>query len=128
MENNSRKSRDLVGKLAQRQPKKGSTYSSQGKKKKEDEVADDEDEDDEDDDEDDDDDAVRTSVSQNRVTATLRTEELFPSTQYIFLSPHIRWLTTWMGEDSEGQHATMCRAQLVSLLPARPHHGLQSFQ
>jgi hypothetical protein len=47
---------------------------SQGKKEKGDEVADDED--------DDDDDAVRTSVSQNRVTATLCTEELFLSTQY----------------------------------------------
>ncbi len=45
---------------------------SQGKKKKGDEVADDED----------DDDAVRTNVSQDRVTWTLCTEELFFSTQY----------------------------------------------
>ncbi len=41
----------------------------QGKKKKGDEV--------------DDDDAVRTSVSQDRVTATLCTKKLFLSTQYI---------------------------------------------
>ncbi len=40
--------------------------------KKGDEVADDED-----------DDAVRTNVSQDRVTVTLYTEELFLSTQYI---------------------------------------------
>jgi hypothetical protein len=40
--------------------------------KKGDEVADDED-----------DDAVRTSVSQDRVTATLCTEELFLITQYM---------------------------------------------
>jgi hypothetical protein len=43
---------------------------SQGKKKKKDEIASDED------------DAVRTSVSQDRVTATLCTEELFLSTRY----------------------------------------------
>ncbi len=57
---------------------KGSTFLptlSQGKKKKGDEVADDEDEDD--------DDAVKTSVSQDQVTATLCTEELFLSTQCI---------------------------------------------
>jgi hypothetical protein len=41
-------------------------------KKKGDEIADDED-----------DDAVRTSVSQDRVTATLCTEESFLSTQYL---------------------------------------------
>jgi hypothetical protein len=52
---------------------------SQDKKKKGDEVADDED-----------DDAVRTSMSQDRVTATLCTEELFVSPQYIKLSPQIR--------------------------------------
>ncbi len=53
---------------------------SQGRKKKGDEVADDED-----------DDAVRTSMSQDRVTATLCTEELLVSPQYIKLSPQIRW-------------------------------------
>jgi hypothetical protein len=42
---------------------------SQGKKEKGDEVADDED-----------DDAVRTGLSQDRMTATLCTEELFLST------------------------------------------------
>jgi hypothetical protein len=38
----------------------------------------------------DDDDLVRTSVSQNRVTVTMCTEESFLRTQYILLSPHIR--------------------------------------
>ncbi len=47
---------------------------SQGKKKKRDDVADDED-----------DHAVRTTVSEDRMTATLCTEELFLSTQYIVL-------------------------------------------
>ncbi len=42
----------------------------QGKKKKRDEAADD-------------DDAVRTSVSQDRVTVTMCTEQLFLSAQYI---------------------------------------------
>ncbi len=45
---------------------------SQSKKKKEDEV-----------DDENDDDVVRTSVSQDRVTAPLCTVELFPYTQYI---------------------------------------------
>ncbi len=45
---------------------------SQAKIKKRDDVADDED-----------DDAVRTSVSQDKVTATLYTEELFLCTQLI---------------------------------------------
>jgi hypothetical protein len=45
---------------------------SQGKKKKGDEI-----------DDEDDDDAVRTSVSHNRLTAILYTEELFLSTQYM---------------------------------------------
>jgi hypothetical protein len=39
--------------------------------------------------EDDDDDVVRTSVSQDRVTATLCPEELFLCTQHIKLSTHI---------------------------------------
>jgi hypothetical protein len=52
-------------------PKKVQLTFSQGKKKKGDEVED----------EDDDDDVVRTSVSQDRVTATLCTEELFLYTQ-----------------------------------------------
>jgi hypothetical protein len=37
------------------------------------------------DDDDDDDDEVRTSVSQNRGTATLCTKEFFLSTRYIWL-------------------------------------------
>ncbi len=35
---------------------------------------------------DDDDDAIRTSVLQNRVTATLCTEELFLRTEYIYIA------------------------------------------
>jgi hypothetical protein len=45
---------------------------SQGKKKKGDEV-----------DDEDNDDVVSTGVSQDRVTPTLCTEELFPCTKYI---------------------------------------------
>jgi hypothetical protein len=52
--------------------KKAQLSLSQGKREKGDEVADDED-----------DDAVKTSVSQDRVTVTLFNEELFLSTQYI---------------------------------------------
>ncbi len=69
---------------------------SQRKKKKEDEVADDED----------DDDAVRTSVSQDRVTVTLCTEALFLSTQYIAIPAyqmvnHVGW-----GQNMVSQHDT----------------------
>jgi hypothetical protein len=54
---------------------------SQGKEKEGDEVEDDDD---------DDDDMVRTSVSKDRVTATLCNEELFLRTQYsIYRFPHI---------------------------------------
>ncbi len=70
--------RDLVRKLAYWQPKKGLLTLSQGKETKGHEVADVED----------DDDAVRTSVSQDRVTAALCTEELFLSTQYIALTAY----------------------------------------
>jgi hypothetical protein len=52
--------------------KKGQLTLFQGKMKKGDDVADD-----------DDDYAVRTSVSQDRVTVTLCTEELFLRTQYM---------------------------------------------
>jgi hypothetical protein len=51
--------------------KKGQLTISQCKMKKGDDVADD------------DDDAVRTTLTQDRVTATLCTEELFLRTQYI---------------------------------------------
>ncbi len=56
---------------------------SQGQEEEGDEVADNEDYDD----------VVRTSVSQDQVIATLCTEELFFSTEYIQLSPRIRWST-----------------------------------
>ncbi len=71
LENNSRKPRDLVRKLAYCLPtvKKVQLTLSKGKMKKGDEVADDED-----------DDVVRTSMSQDQVTATLCTDELFLST------------------------------------------------
>jgi hypothetical protein len=49
---------------------------SQEKKKKGDEVADSED----------DDAVVRTNLSQDRVTATLFTEEMFLSTQYTYIA------------------------------------------
>ncbi len=66
MENNSTKPRDLTENRHSGGLKKGQLTLSQGKMKKGDDVADYND-----------DDAVRTSVSQERVTATLRTEELF---------------------------------------------------
>jgi hypothetical protein len=50
------------------------------------------------DDDDDDDDAVRTSGSQDQVTVTLCIEELFPRTQYILLSPHIRQVKLGKGK------------------------------
>jgi hypothetical protein len=58
LESNSRKPRDLTEKLAYWEPKKVQHALSQGRKKKEDEI-----------DDEDDDDVVRTSVSQDRVTA-----------------------------------------------------------
>jgi hypothetical protein len=73
LEKNSRKQRDLLGKLASvHSLKMVLLILSQGKKKKGGEVADDED-----------DDAVRTSVSQDRVTAALCTKEWFLSNHYI---------------------------------------------
>ncbi len=54
--------------------------------------------------EDNDDDAVRTSVSQNRETATLCTEELFIRTQYI--TRYIRPVKTCGGKEMYGQHNT----------------------
>jgi hypothetical protein len=72
LENNSRKPRDLVKTRHSDSLKKGQLTLSQGKMKKEDDAADDEDND-----------AVRTSVSPDQVTATMCTEELFLSNQYI---------------------------------------------
>jgi hypothetical protein len=77
-ENNSRKTRGLTKNRYSDSPKKGQPMLSHGKMKKGDDVADD-----------DDDDAVRTSVSQDQVTATMCTEELLLRPQYIQLSPHI---------------------------------------
>jgi hypothetical protein len=71
LENNSSKPRDLVENWHRDGLKKVQLTLSKGKKKKEDEVGDE-----------DDDDAVRTSVSQDRVTATLCTEKWFLSTHY----------------------------------------------
>ncbi len=53
-----------------------------------------------------DDDEVRTSMSQNQVTATLRTEELFLRTQYIYLSPHISQVKMLGGGGIDSQHDT----------------------
>jgi hypothetical protein len=70
-------------------------FFSQGKKKKEDEV-----------DDEDDDDVARTSVPQDRATATLCTEGFFLSTQYIQVSPHIRWSTIRGGGNGECGQST----------------------
>ncbi len=70
---------------------------SQGKKKKGDEVDDDEG----------DDDAVKTSFSQDQVTATLCTEELFFSIQYT-CSPAYKMVNHVGGED--GQYDTFGRS------------------
>ncbi len=72
LENNSRKPRDLTKNRYSDSLKKGHLTLSQGKMKKGDDVADDND-----------DDALKTSVSQDRVTVALCTEELFLRTQYI---------------------------------------------
>ncbi len=75
MENDSRKPRDLSKNRHIDSLKKGQlTLSGYDEKEREDDVT-----------LDDDVDAVRTSVSQNRVTAALCTEELFLSTHYIQL-------------------------------------------
>jgi hypothetical protein len=70
--------------------------------KKGDDVADDED-----------DDAVRTSVSQDRVTVPLCTEELFIRTQNIWLSPHIRQVKCGRGEDTDSQHCSLSLWRVV---------------
>ncbi len=79
MENNSRKPRDLLKNLHRDSLKKSQVTLSQGMLKKGDVIVD----------ADADDDEVRTSALQNRVTATLCTEEFFLSTLYTKLSPHI---------------------------------------
>ncbi len=68
---------------------KGQLTLSLGKMKKGDDVDDDHDG------------AVRTGVSQDRVTAILCTEELFLGIQYIALSLHIRQVKMW-GEGGYG--------------------------
>jgi hypothetical protein len=67
-----------------------------------------------------DDDVLRTSVSQNRVTVTLCTEELFLRTHYIYLSPHIRQVKMCSGKETEGQHDKWSGPSWVSHLPAVP--------
>jgi hypothetical protein len=109
---------DLVGILAKWQPTKIQLTLSQSKKKNGDKVTDDEDADDY---------VVRTSVSQDRVTGTLYTKELFLSTQYIFnVALPAYHIVNYLGaEDTNGQHNTFGRPSWVSHLPAIPHHGLQ---
>ncbi len=75
LENNSRKPRDLVRDRHSDSLNRVQLSLSKGKMNKGDEVADDKDYD-----------AVRTGVSQDRVTAKLCTEEFFLSTQH--LTPH----------------------------------------
>ncbi len=77
LENNSRNPRYKSDNWHIDSQEKVQLTLSQGKKKG-DEVKDE-----------DDDDAERTSVSQDRVTAKLYSEELFPWTQYFYLSLHI---------------------------------------
>jgi hypothetical protein len=72
LENISRKPRDWIENRHSDSLRKGQLNLFQGKMKKGDDV------------DDDDDDAMRTSVSHDRMTATLCMEELFP-----YRSPHI---------------------------------------
>ncbi len=70
-ENNSRMPRDQVKKWHSNSLKKFNLLFLRVRRRKGDKIADDED-----------DDAVKTSVSQDRVTAVLCAKELFLSTQY----------------------------------------------
>jgi hypothetical protein len=72
--------------------------------KKGDEVVDDED-----------DDVVRTSMSQDQVTATLCTDELFLSTQYIS-SPHISESSNVRG-GGHGQSTRYIQQYLLDFTP-----------
>jgi hypothetical protein len=68
---------------------------------------------------DDDDDAVRTSVSQNRVTATMWTEEFFLKTQYYIVLPSYKPGKSVGGRNGwSTRHLETC--QLGSQLPANP--------
>jgi hypothetical protein len=90
----------------------------QVKMRKRDEIADDED-----------DDAVRTSVSQDHVIATLCSEELFLSTQYtVYSSPHIseRSIMRRGGYGRSMQHIQ--RSQLSFTPPSWISIGLQGFR
>jgi hypothetical protein len=89
-------------------PKKVQLTLSYGKKKKGDEV--------EDGDDDDDEDVVRTSASQDRVTAALSTEELFLCTQYIALSKYQSG-KTWMGGGCYGQWTQHSTGGQLGLTP-----------
>jgi hypothetical protein len=60
----------------------------------------------------DDDDAVRTSVSQNRVTATMWTEEFFLKTQYYIVLPSYKPGKS-VGGGTDGQHDTWKRTSWV---------------
>jgi hypothetical protein len=71
-ENNSSKTRDLVKNRQSYSLKKCQLTLSRGKMEKGDDVADD-----------DDGDALRTNVSQDRVTMTMCTVELFLMTRYV---------------------------------------------
>ncbi len=73
LENNSRKTRGLTKSSHSQSINKGQITLSQGMEKNRDVVAVD-------------DDAVRTSVSQNQVTATLCTKQPFLRTQYIYIA------------------------------------------
>jgi hypothetical protein len=109
LENISRKPRDLTKNRHSDSLKKGELTLSQGMIKKGDDVK-----------VDDSHNAVRTSVLQNRVTATLCTKELFLQTQYILLPSHIRQVKCG-GEGGNGQSTLHSNwSQPVSRLPANP--------
>jgi hypothetical protein len=116
LENNPRKPRNLVRNSSSVLKRVNLRTLSQGKIKKGDDVADDKG-----------DDAVRTSVSQDRVTVTLCIEEVFLRTPYIWLSPHIGQVKFGQWKDPDSQHNTFSSPSLVSHLPAGPPCNLQGF-
>jgi hypothetical protein len=59
---------------------------------------------------------------------TLCSEELFLSTQYIWLSQHFRKVNHEGGEDMDSRHDIFSGPNWVSHLPAGPQWGLQGFQ
>ncbi len=65
-------------------------------------------------------------MSQDRETATLCTEDLFLSTQYIHISLPAYQMVNYVGEVevTDGQYHIFSGPSWVSHLPAGTHHGL----